>query len=117
MCKIKPNPNADMFVQLIAMLYKIEAECLLNRYSEMMRKAWVYVSSNRDNLLKYRQDGHYTIDNMLAERAVRPFTVKRKIYRSHRKRHRVRLRHHTLIETCKNVGLNVKAYSPMYSAD
>lgn len=35
-------------------------------------------SSNWNDLLKYRNDGHYTIDNMLAERAVRPFTVKRK---------------------------------------
>ena len=112
MCKIKPNPNADMFVQLIAMLYKIEAECLLNRYSEMMRKAWVYVSSNRDNLLKYRQDGHYTIDNMLAERAVRPFTVKRKnsLFFSSEDGIVSALKYHTLIETCKNVGLNVKEY-------
>ena len=30
------------------------------------------------DLCNYRNDGHYTIDNMVAERAIRPFTVKRK---------------------------------------
>ena len=143
------DSNADMFVQLIATLYKIEAECLLNRYtpeqikqrrhrrdvdkilgliykrsnemlrnpnryhySEMMRKALVYVSSNWDDLLKYRKDGHYTIDNMLAERAVRPFTVKRKnsLFFSSEDGIVSALKYHTLIETCKNVGLNVKEY-------
>lgn len=44
----------------------------------MMRRALVYVTSNWEDLIKYRNDGRFTIDNMLAERAVRPFTVKRK---------------------------------------
>ena len=141
--------DADMFVKLIAMLYQIEAECLLNRctpeqikkrrfqkdvdkilgliyrkanrmlnnpsryhYSEMMRKALVYLTSNWDDLLKYRKDGRYTIDNMLAERAVRPFTVKRKnsLFFSSEDGIVSALKYHTLIETCKNVGLNVKEY-------
>ena len=46
----------------------------------MMRKALVYVTSNWKDLIKYRNDGRFTIDNMLAERAVRPFTVKRKTH-------------------------------------
>lgn len=46
-------------------------------YSDMMRKALVYVISNWKDLIKYRDDGRFTIDNMLAERAIRPFTVKR----------------------------------------
>ena len=143
------DDNADRFVQLIAMLYQVEAECLLNRYtpeqikkrrhqkdvskilgliykkanellcnpqryhySEMMRKALVYVTSNWNDLLKYRNDGHYTIDNMLAERAVRPFTVKRKnsLFFSSEDGIKSALKYHTLIETCKNVGLNVKEY-------
>lgn len=143
------DDNADRFVQLIAMLYQVEAECLLNRYtpeqikkrrhqkdvskilgliykkanellcnpqryhySEMMRKALVYVTSNWNDLLKYRNDGHYTIDNMLAERAVRPFTVKRKnsLFFSSEDGIKSALKYHALIETCKNVGLNVKEY-------
>lgn len=64
------------------------------------------------DLLKYRKDGHYTIDNMLAERAVRPFTVKRKnsLFFSSEDGIVSALKYHTLIETCKNVGLNVKEY-------
>lgn len=143
------DANADMFVQLIATLYKIEAECLLNHYtpeqikkrrrqkdvskilgliykkanemlrnpnrchySEIMRRALVYVTSNWDDLIKYRNDGHYTIDNMLAERAIRPFTVKRKnsLFFSSEDGIMSALTYHTLIETCKNVGLNVKDY-------
>lgn len=46
----------------------------------MMRRALVYVTSNWEDLIKYRNDGRFTIDNMLAERAVRPFTVKRKTH-------------------------------------
>lgn len=143
------DADADLFVKLIAILYSIEAECLLNRYtpdqikkrrnqkdvskilsliykkanemlsnpkryhySEMMRRALVYVTSNWDDLIKYRHDGHYTIDNMLAERSIRPFTVKRKnsLFFSSEDGIKSALTYHTLIETCKNVGLNVKEY-------
>ena len=53
-----------------------------------------------------------TIDNMLAERAVRPFTVKRKnsLFFSSEDGIISALKYHTLIETCKNVGGNVKEY-------
>ena len=143
------DADADQFVKLIATLYNIEAECLLNRYSpeqikkrrnkkdvskvlsliykkanellsnpqrhhysEMMRRALVYVTSNWDDLIKYRHDGHYTIDNMQAERSIRPFTVKRKnsLYFSSEDGIKSALIYHTLIETCKNIGLNVKEY-------
>ena len=81
-------------------------------YSDMMRKALVYVTSNWKDLIKYRNDGRFTIDNMLAERAVRPFTVKRKnsLFFSSEDGIESALKYHTLIETCKNVGLNVKEY-------
>ena len=141
--------DANTFVQLIATLYRVEAECLLNHYtpqqikkrrqqkdvtnilsliykkanrmltnsnryhySDMMRKALVYVTSNWKDLIKYRNDGRFTIDNMLAERAVRPFTVKRKnsLFFSSEDGIESALKYHTLIETCKNVGLNVKEY-------
>lgn len=80
--------------------------------NDMMRKALVYVTSNWKDLIKYRNDGRFTIDNMLAERAVRPFTVKRKnsLFFSSEDGIESALKYHTLIETCKNVGLNVKEY-------
>ena len=83
-----------------------------HHYSDMMRKALVYVTSNWEDLVKYRNDGRFTIDNMHAERAVRPFTVKRKnsLFFSSEDGIESALKYHTLIETCKNVGLNVKEY-------
>lgn len=34
--------------------------------------------NNWDDFIKYRKDGRYTIDNMLSERPIRPFTIYRK---------------------------------------
>lgn len=143
------DSDADTFVQLIASLYRVEAECLMNRYtpqqikkrrqqrdvtkilsliykkanrmlanpnryhySGMMRRALGYVTSNWELLVKYRNNGHLTIDNMSAERAIRPFTVKRKnsLFFSSEDGIVSALKYHPLIETCKNVGLNVKGY-------
>lgn len=42
-----------------------------------METALTYMLNGWDDLLKYRR-GDYTIDNMVAERAIRPFTVSRK---------------------------------------
>ena len=77
-----------------------------------MRKALVYVISYWNALVKYRNDGSLTIDNMSAERAIRPFTVERKnsLFFSSEDGIESALRYHTLLETCKNVGLNVKEY-------
>ena len=77
-----------------------------------MRKVLVYVTSNWNALVKYRNDGSLTIDNTSAERAIRPFTVKRKnsLFFSSEDSIESALKYHRLIETCKNVGLNVKEY-------
>ena len=102
--------------KILSLIYKKANRMLTNsnryHYSDMMRKALVYVTSNWKDLIKYRNDGRFTIDNMLAERAVRPFTVKRKnsLFFSSEDGIESALKYHTLIETCKNVGLNVKEY-------
>lgn len=77
-----------------------------------MSKALVYVTSNWNALVKYRNDGSLTIDDMSAERAIRPFTVERKnsLFFSSEDGIESALKYHTLIETCKNVGLNAKEY-------
>ena len=114
--QIKKRRHQKDVSKILGLIYKKANELLCNpqryHYSEMMRKALVYVTSNWNDLLKYRNDGHYTIDNMLAERAVRPFTVKRKnsLFFSSEDGIKSALKYHTLIETCKNVGLNVKEY-------
>lgn len=77
-----------------------------------MSKALVYVTSNWNALVKYRNDGSLTIDDMSAERAIRPFTVERKnsLFFSSEDGIESALKYHTLIETCKNVDLNAKEY-------
>ena len=93
-----------------------EAQRLLNqkkpRYGEMMRTALNYMCNGGDELCNYRNDGHYTIDNMVAERAIRPFTVKRKgsMFYSSEKGIENAMIFHTLIETCKQSGIMVKDY-------
>ena len=47
-------------------------------YGEMMRKSLSYMINGWDEFQNYRNDGRYTIDNMLVERAIRPFIVHRK---------------------------------------
>lgn len=93
-----------------------EAQRLLKqkkpRYGEMMRTALNYMCNGWDELCNYRNDGHYTIDNMVAERAIRPFTVKRKgsMFYSSEKGIKNAMIFHTLIETCKRCGIMVKDY-------
>ena len=114
--QIKKRRQQKDVTKILSLIYKKANRMLTNpncyHYSDMMLKALVYVTSNWDDLIKYRNDGRFTIDNMLAERAVRPFTVKRKnsLFFSSEDGIELALKYHTLIETCKNVGLNVKEY-------
>lgn len=81
-------------------------------YGEMMRKSLSYLINGWDDLIKYRKDGRYTIDNMIVERAIRPFTVHRKnsLFFSSEEGVETALTFFTLIETCRNVGLNARDY-------
>lgn len=65
-----------------------------------------------DDLIKYRKDGRYSIDNMPVERAIRPFTIHRKnsLFFSSEEGVETALTFFTLIETCKNIGLNARDY-------
>jgi hypothetical protein len=93
-----------------------EAQRLLKqkkpRYGEMMKTALNYMCNGWADLCNYRNDGHYTIDNMVAERAIRPFTVKRKgsMFFSSEKGVKNAMIFHTIIETCKQAGIMVKDY-------
>ena len=49
-----------------------------SRYSDLMVTALNYMLNGWDELQNYRKDGRFTIDNLPAERAIRPVTVKRK---------------------------------------
>lgn len=47
-------------------------------YGDMMERALKYMINGWNELLNYRNDSRYAIDNLAAERAIRPFTINRK---------------------------------------
>ena len=114
--QIKERRNKSDVNKILSQLYETCQELLSDemkpKNSKMMNKALEYMSNNWDALVRYRQDGRYSIDNMLVERAIRPFTVARKnsLHFSSEEGVNVAMTYHTLIETCKNIGLNAKAY-------
>lgn len=95
---------------------KSKAEELLSRqrihYSPALRRALNYMKRGWENLILYREDGDYSIDNSIAERAVRPYTVFRNGTMFHGSERGVENTtfFYSLIETGKARGLNVKNY-------
>lgn len=93
-----------------------KAEELLSRqrihYSPSLRRALNYMKRGWENLIRYREDGDYSIDNSIAERAVRPYTVFRNGTMFHGSERGVENTtfFYSLIETGKARGLNVKNY-------
>lgn len=83
-----------------------------NKYSALMVKALKYMLNGWNELLNYRKDGHYTIDNLPAERAIRPVTVARKnsLHYSSEEGLEVALTYMTIIETAKMWGMNAKDF-------
>ena len=71
-----------------------------------------YMLNGWDELQTYRKDGRYTIDNLPAERAIRPFTVSRKnsLHYSSEEGVEMAMTYLTIIETAKMWGLQVKEY-------
>ena len=87
-----------------------------------MIQALNYMLNGWDDLQTYRKDGRYTIDNLPAERAIRPFTVSRKrstlslcyaknsLHYSSEEGVEMAMTYLTIIETAKMWGLQVKEY-------
>ena len=82
------------------------------KYSDLMVQALNYMLNGWDELQTYRKDGRYTIDNLPAERAIRPFTVSRKnsLHYSSEEGVETAMTYLTVIETAKMWGLQVKEY-------
>ena len=113
--EIKNQRCQDDVTRILTSIYEKAVKLLNNKrkhYGEMIRKSLSYMVNGWDELLNYRKDGRYTIDNMLVERAIRPFTVHRKnsLFYSSEEGVETALAFFTLIETCKNVGLNQSDY-------
>lgn len=95
---------------------KSKAEELLSRqrihYSPSLRRSLNYMKRGWENLIRYCEDGDYSIDNSIAERAVRPYTVFRNGTMFHGSERGVENTtfFYSLVETGKSRGLNVKNY-------
>ena len=74
--------------------------------SELMSKALNYLKNFWNQIFAYRNDGEYSIDNMAAERAIRPITVQRKnsLFFGSVKGIQNSAIYNTFIETCKQAG-------------
>lgn len=80
--------------------------------SELMGKALNYLKNFWNQIFAYRNDGEYSIDNMAAERAIRPITVQRKnsLFFGSVKGIQNSAIYNTFIETCKQVGVSFRDY-------
>ena len=80
--------------------------------SELMSKALNYLKNFWNQIFSYRNDGEYSIDNMAAERAIRPITVQRKnsLFFGSVKGIQNSAIYNTFIETCKQVGVSFRDY-------
>ena len=77
-----------------------------------MLQALNYMLNGWKDLQNYRKDGRFTIDNLPAERAIRPFTVSRKnsLHYSSEEGAEIAMIYLTIIETAKMWGLHIKEY-------
>ena len=113
--KIKERRGRKDITDTLTSLY-IHAKKALRqkgkKYSELMLKALNYMLNSWDELQTYRKDGRYTIDNLPAERAIRPFTVSRKnsLHYSSEEGVEMAMTYLTIIETAKMWGLQIKEY-------
>lgn len=80
--------------------------------SELLDKAVNYLDSFWNQIMAYRNDGRYSIDNNIAERFMKPLANERKnslFYGSDRMAHTSTI-YHTLISTCIQMKVSVSEY-------
>lgn len=107
--------TADVMIRM-----NTELSRLLNNATthigDMMQKALNYLHNYWHQLFAYRQDGRYTIDNNIAERNIRPITVKRKnsLFYGSGVMAEVSAIYHTFISTCSMMGISAQKYFRMF---
>lgn len=71
-----------------------------------------YLNNQWDDLMNYRNDGEYSIDNNIAERNVRPATIERKNSLSFASEDGIECSatYHTIVQTCRMMGVRVLKY-------
>ena len=73
--------NAKDVDKILKSLFTKASEYLNSKrrhFSKMTHDALKYMINGWEDLIRYRKDCNYDIDNLAAERAIRPFTVHRK---------------------------------------
>ena len=80
--------------------------------SELMSKVLNYLKNFWNQIFANRNDGEYSIDNMAAERTIRPITVQRKnsLFFGSMKGIQNSAIYNTFIETCRQAGVSFSDY-------
>ena len=113
--EIKRRRNDEYTSRIVDDLWKelYELLCLPEEsMSDLMRKALNYLRSFWKQLFRYRTNGEYTVDNLAAERAIRPLTNQRKnsLFFCSTGGALNSAVYNTFIETCKQVGVSFRDY-------
>lgn len=107
----KNNETNEVIIKLRSKIDAMKAEGHPPR-SELLDKAVSYLDSFWTQIMAYRNDGRYSIDNNIAERFMKPFANERKnslFYGSDRMAHTSTI-YHTLISTCIQMKASVSEY-------
>lgn len=106
--------SVEVEQQIKALRKKLDYHLYFDKqpFGELMQKALHYMDTFWKQLFRYRYDGHYTIDNSLAERSIRPMTLERKnsLFFCSKEGAKASAIFHTIIETCKQLGLSAREY-------
>ena len=84
----------------------------IDKLPKLMQQALNYLHKFWKQVFAYRNDGEYTIDNLAAERAIRPQTIQRKgslFFGSVQGALRSAM-YNTFIQTCKQAGVSFRQY-------
>lgn len=111
---IKARRNSAETCEIIAKLASSlhEMNNIKESLGDLMQKAVTYLRSFWKQLMAWRNDGNYSIDNNLAERSIRPITLQRKTSLMFGSSKGVEMSaiYHTIIETCRQNGINARRY-------
>ena len=113
--KIKEMRNNEYTRGIVDELQNEMFDLMANKMDELpklMQQALNYLHKFWKQVFAYRNDGEYSIDNLAAERAIRPQTIQRKgslFFGSVQGALRSAM-YNTFIQTCKQVGVSFRQY-------
>ena len=113
--KIKEMRNDEYTRGIVDKLQNEMYNLMANKMDELpklMQQALNYLHKFWKQVFAYRNDGEYSIDNLAAERAIRPQTIQRKgslFFGSVQGALRSAM-YNTFIQTCKQVGVSFRQY-------